>query len=231
MTGELIILVQRQGIVILLNGPVLQYLGRVILKDFILAYDIEDRRYLNVTNRCTNNCAFCIRKTDSGVGYNLWLTREPGYDEIKDALGDPSGYSEVVFCGYGEPLVRLDLVRDVSRFIKDSYGSVIRVNTNGHADLLHGRGSVERLKGLVDRINISLNAENEDKYREICRPSFGPGTHDAVIQFAGSCVGVIPDITLSVVDWPGVDIEKCREIAESMGVAFRVRQPDGTRQV
>jgi len=201
------------------------------LKDFILAYDIEDRRYLNVTNRCTNNCAFCIRKTDGGVGYNLWLAREPEQHEILDALGDPSGCSEVVFCGYGEPLVRLDLVKDVSRYIKDRFGSAIRVNTNGHADLLHGSGSVERLKGLVDRINISLNAENMVKYMEICRPSFGPGTHDAVIQFARSCVGVIPDITLSVVDWPGVDIEKCREIAKGIGVAFRVRKHDGMRQV
>ncbi|KJS68877.1 MAG: radical SAM protein [Peptococcaceae bacterium BICA1-7] len=200
------------------------------MKDFILAYNIEDRRYLNVTNRCTNNCAFCIRKTDVGVGYNLWLAREPGLQEIKEALGDPAGCSEVVFCGYGEPLVRLDLVKDISSYIKDSFGSVVRVNTNGHADLLHGRGSVERLRGLVDRINISLNAENDHKYREICRPSFGPGTHDAVIQFAASCVGVIPDITLSVVDWPGIDIVKCREIAENIGVAFRVRKHDGIRQ-
>lgn len=197
------------------------------MKDSILVYDIEDRRYINVTNRCTNNCDFCIRKTSQGVGYNLWLDREPGYDEIINSLGDLSGYSEVIFCGYGEPLVRLDLVRDVASYIKNKYGSSIRVNTNGHSDLIHGKGSVERLTGLVDRINISLNAENADKYLKICRPSYGLDTYDAVIQFAKSCIGVIPDITLSVVDWPGVDLEQCRAVADSLGVKFRIRRYDG----
>jgi TatD family-associated radical SAM protein len=161
------------------------------------------------------------------VGYNLWLDREPQYQEIINSLGDLRGYSEVVFCGYGEPLVRLDLVRDVASYIKSRFGSNIRVNTNGHADLIHGQGSVERLRGLVDRINISLNAENADKYMQICRPSQGPAAYDAVIQFAKSCVGIIPDITLSVVDWPEVDIERCRAIARDLGVKFRVRKHDG----
>lgn len=195
----------------------------IFLKGFILTYNIEDRLYINVTNRCTNNCAFCIRKSERGVGYNLWLEREPMADEIIASMGDLRPYSEIVFCGYGEPLIRMDLVREVSGHIKRDYGNVIRVNTNGHADLIHGKGSIQNLGGLVDRINISLNAHSSARYLEICRPSFGEASYEAVIAFAKSCTGIIPEITLSVVQWPGVDVEKCREIARSLGVGFRLR--------
>lgn len=194
------------------------------MKDFIITYSLGDRLYLNITNRCTNNCHFCIRKTRHGVGYNLWLDREPSTEEIIASLGNLSQYSEVIFCGYGEPLVRLDAVREVAGYIKSKYGSIIRVNTNGHADMIHGPGSAEKLRGLVDRINISLNAHDAGTYSEICGPAFGPGAYDGVVSFAGSCIGVIPDVVLSVVDWPGVDIEKCMEMAKGMGAQFRLRK-------
>lgn len=197
------------------------------MKEFILTYNMEDRLYLNVTNRCTNNCAFCIRNTSRGVGYNLWLEREPGAVEVIGALGDLGPYSEIVFCGYGEPLIRLDLIREVAGHIKKECGKPIRVNTNGQADLIHGPGSAGLLRGLVDRINISLNAQNSEKYVEICRPVFGNTAYESVISFAESCVGIIPEITLAVVEWPGVDIEKCRELANRLGVEFRLRKYNG----
>ncbi|MCL6610059.1 MAG: TatD family nuclease-associated radical SAM protein [Peptococcaceae bacterium] len=197
------------------------------MKDLIVTYKIGDRLYLNVTNRCTNNCEFCIRYTARGVGYNLWLEREPGVEEVVGSLGDLRPYSEIVFCGYGEPLIRMDLVKEVAGHIKREWGKPVRVNTNGHADLIHGPGSAENLKGLVDRINVSLNAHSEEKYLEICRPVFGRGTYEAVIGFAESCIGSIPDITLSVVEWPGVDVNKCREVAERLGVNFLLRRRSG----
>lgn len=197
------------------------------MKDFILRYDIGDRLYLNVTNRCTSSCAFCIRNTERGVGYNLWLEREPGAVEVIGSLGDLSPYSEIVFCGYGEPLIRLDLVKEVAGWIKKEWGKPVRVNTNGHADLIHGPGSAGALNGLVDRINVSLNAQSGERYLEICRPVFGPGAWEAVIAFAQSCIGVIPEITLSAVEWPGVDAEGCREVAARLGVGFRLRRRSG----
>lgn len=196
--------------------------GEYFLKDFILTYTIDDRLYLNVTNRCTNNCAFCIRKKQ-GVGYNLWLEREPEAEEVIGFLGDLKPYSEIVFCGYGEPLIRMDLVKQVAGHIKREHGKIIRVNTNGHADLIHGPGSAGSLRGLVDRINVSLNAHSSASYMEICRPAFGQGTYEAVIRFAESCIGLIPAVTLSVVQWPGVDVEQCREIAKGLGADFRLR--------
>jgi len=201
-------------------------LRRFFLRDFIITYSIEDRLYLNITNRCTNNCAFCIRKTEHGVGYNLWLQKEPSAEEVMASLRglEMDAYSEIIFCGYGEPLLRMDLVIEVAGGIKREYGKIIRINTNGHADLIHGPGNAQKLKGLVDRINISLNAQDSVKYREICRPAFGAGTYQAVLNFSKSCDGIIPDVVLSVVDWPGVDTVKCREIAQGLGMELRVRK-------
>ncbi|MHB8918197.1 MAG: TatD family nuclease-associated radical SAM protein [Desulfocucumaceae bacterium] len=194
------------------------------MKDFILSYTIGDRLYINMTNRCTNNCSFCIRKSQLGVGYNLWLEREPDAREVIETLGDLDRYSEIVFCGYGEPLVRISQVKEVAGHIKKMCRVPVRINTNGHADLIHGKGSAGSLAGLVDRINISLNAHSSEKYMEICRPVFGKETFEAVLSFAESCIGIIPEITLSVVEWPGVDVEKCKEVAEKLGVGFRLRK-------
>ena len=194
------------------------------MKDFIFKYSIDDSLYLNLTNRCTNNCTFCIRKTDHGVGYNLWLEREPSADEVINTLGDLAQFKEVVFCGYGEPLIRLDLLREVAVYLRKNYNGKIRINTNGHADLIHGRGSAEKLKGLVDTINISLNAHSSDKYVEICRPDFGPDSYNAVIQFIRDCREFISTVVMSVVEVPGLDIETCRELAKNLGVEFRLRK-------
>lgn len=189
----------------------------------ILAYKLGQNLYLNVTNRCTNNCLFCIRHTPSGIGYDLWLVREPSAEEVIKAVKDPLAYREVVFCGYGEPLLRLDLVREVAAWLKKK-GAMVRVNTNGQANLIFGRNVVPALKGLVDTVSISLNAHAEEVYRKVCRPSFGEKAYGAVLEFARACVGEIPRVVLTAVEWPGVDAQKCREIARSLGAEFRLRR-------
>lgn len=193
------------------------------MKDFVLSYGIGDRLYLNITNRCTCSCAFCIRNIGEGIGYNLWLKREPTDIEVINSLGNLPSYKEVVFCGYGEPLMRLDLIKNVSTYIKEQTDIPIRINTNGHGDLIHGTNSIVKLKGLVDRISISLNAQDSETYQKICEPVFGPEAYEGVISFTKSCIGIVPEIILSVVEWPGVDIDKCRSIAEKLGVKFRLR--------
>jgi len=191
----------------------------------VIAYKIRDNLYLNITNRCTNKCSFCIRfHTDYVKGHNLRLEREPSEDEVKKEVGDPSQYKEVVFCGYGEPLLRLDLVKGVARWIKQNNGKV-RINTNGHGNLIHGRNILPELKGVVDSISISLDAHDEETYNKKCRPAF-QNAFGEIINFIKEAKKFIPEVRITVVTLEGVDVEKCRKIAEDLGVEFRVREFD-----
>lgn len=190
-----------------------------------IAYRIRDSLYLNITNRCTNACTFCVKfHTDYVKGHNLRLDHEPSEDEIREAIGDPSRYKEIVFCGYGEPLSRLDIVKGIASWVKQQNGKV-RVNTNGQANLIHKRKIISELQGLVDSISISLDAQDEETYVKLCRPVF-PGAFQEILQFIREARDVIPEVRATVVALEGVDIEKCRAIALDLGVGFTVRTLD-----
>ncbi|MEW6698396.1 MAG: TatD family nuclease-associated radical SAM protein [Bacillota bacterium] len=194
-------------------------------RQFIVSYQIGESLYLNITNRCLNKCAFCIRQTEKGVGYNLWLQKEPSLTEVLAAVKDPGQYKEIVFCGYGEPLSRLDIVKETSADLKRNGARSIRVNTNGQANSLYGRNIVPELTGLIDVISISLNAQNAVTYVKLCQPAEGEEAYYSMLNFARKCAGVIPRVILSVVEWPGVDVEACRSIARDLGAEFRLRKP------
>lgn len=188
-----------------------------------IAYSLGDALYLNITNRCPNNCCFCVRNGTEGLGgYGLWLEKEPSAREVIEAIGDPREYEEVVFCGFGEPLMRLDVVKEVAAAVKE-YGVPVRINTNGLGNLVHGRNILPELEGLIDRISISLNAEDAKKYQKICRSEYGEQAYDAIIEFIKEAKVYIPDVTVSVLTLKTVDIEKCRKIAKELGVKFRIR--------
>jgi len=190
-----------------------------------LVYQIGDRLYINLTNRCTNQCSFCLRENESGYrGYNLWLDKEPTVEEVIDAVGDPRRYREIVFCGYGEPMIRLNELIQISRVLKQK-GAHIRINTNGQANLIHGRNVVPELSGLIDAISISLNAPDAMRYVKICKPEFGEKAFEAILDFAAECKKYIPSVVLTVVDvLSPEEIERCKEIADALGVGFRVRE-------
>lgn len=192
----------------------------------MIAYKIGDSLYLNITNRCTNKCSFCIRNFAKGVGgYDLWLEKEPTTKEIIEAIGNPENYKEIVFCGYGEPLLRLQVVLDVASYIKNNFpGIPVRINTNGLGNLIHGEDITPQFKGLIDVISISLNAHNSETYDRICRSDYGEEAFYAVLEFARKCKNYVPKVVLTVVELPEVDIEKCRRIAEELGVGFKVRK-------
>lgn len=190
-----------------------------------IAYKIRNSLYLNITNQCTNKCSFCIRfHTDYVKGHNLRLMKEPTEEELKESILDPSLYKEIVFCGYGEPLLRLDLVKNLALWIKQNKGRV-RINTNGHGNLIHKRNILPELHGIVDRISISLNAHDEDTYNRICRPVF-KNAFNEVVSFIKEAKKFIPEVIVTVVKLEGVDIDKCRKIVEELGVKFRIRKLD-----
>lgn len=188
-----------------------------------IAYRIRDSLYLNVTSRCTNSCGFCVRFNTSYVkGHNLKLDKEPAAEELIEAIGEPGRYKEIVFCGLGEPLLRLDVVKEVSRWVKQKGGKV-RINTNGHGNLIHKRNIIPELGGIVDSLSISLDAEDSVKYEQVCKPAFADA-FDGVITFIKEAKKIIPEVTVSVVAIPEIDIDKCRAIAEELGVELRVRE-------
>lgn len=192
-----------------------------------LAYPIRRSLYLNVTNRCTNRCAFCPKGRSAEVkGHDLTLEREPSIDEVLAAVeaeGGPAAWDEVVFCGFGEPLLRLDDVLALARELRRRGARRLRVNTDGLASLVHGRDVAAELADVVDAVSVSLNAPDAATYERLCRPGV-EGAHAAVLAFLRACVGRIPEVTASIVAVPGLDREACRRAAEATGAAFRVRE-------
>ncbi|MDH4099449.1 MAG: YchF/TatD family DNA exonuclease [Nitrospirota bacterium] len=196
-----------------------------IEKEGRIAYRIRDSLYLNVTNRCTNTCTFCVRYyTDFVKGHNLRLTHEPTAEELIKAIGDPTLYREVVFCGYGEPLLRLDVVKTVAKWIKER-GVKVRINTNGHGNVIHKRNILPELAGLVDCVSVSLNTDTEEQYIEHCQPAF-TGAYQAMKDFIRLATEFIPEVVATALTLPTVDIDECRRIAEGLGARLRVRELD-----
>jgi TatD family-associated radical SAM protein len=194
--------------------------------DNIYVYQLGDSLYVNLTNRCTNRCSFCVRNEDGDKigGYDLWLEKEPTAEEIIKLIEDPIKYDEIVFCGYGEPTIKLDEIIEVAKWIKGK-GGTTRINTNGQANLYHGYNVVPKLKGLIDTVSISLNAKNAKEYEEVCHSDYGEEGFYGMLDFARECSKVIPNVVLSVVDiLPEEDIEACRRIAEDVGATLRVRE-------
>lgn len=192
-----------------------------------IAYHAKGNIYLNITNRCSSDCVFCLKNfTDTVFGYNLRLESEPDLEEIIRELelaflDGPVG--EVVFVGLGEPLMRLDEVVAVTEWLK-CRRIRSRLDTNGHGRLLYpDRDVVAELAAAgLDAVSVSLVAHNSEVYNQLCRPIFSKAFR-AVIRFAEECVAAGIATRLTVVDLPEVDIEACRSIAEKVGADFYVR--------
>ena len=101
----------------------------------------------------------------------------------------------------------------------------LRLNTNGLSDLLNKKPTAKELCGLFDTISISLNAPTAEKYADLCQPSFGEKSFDAILRFAEDCKGTGTQLKFSLVDVISKeDIEACKALAEKMGIPLRVRE-------
>ncbi|MGP0565093.1 MULTISPECIES: YchF/TatD family DNA exonuclease [unclassified Nitrospina] len=197
-------------------------------KSGTISYQIRNSLYLNLTQRCTANCVFCTRISKPIVqGYNLALDREPTAQEVWESIDDPTRYDEVVFCGYGEPTLRLDVIKEVAKKIKEAGGRV-RLNTNGHGNVINKRNILPELEGLVDSVSISLNADNSDAYDEVSQPlpNYRGKIYDEILKFIEDARRHIPDVQATIVTHQkDVDEDKCEEIAEKQfGVKYRPRR-------
>ena len=198
-------------------------------RDSSIAYWLGNSLYLNITNRCSNSCYFCFRKFKTGIKeFNIKLEKEPTTEEVIEELRkftNRKNWSEAVFCGFGEPLERLDLVLEVTRWLKKHYWKTVRVDTNGQGYLLNkGRDVVLELKEAgVDKVSVSLNAHNKETYNQICKPVF-EDAYENVLEFIKKAKEEGIETEATAVTIPEVEITKVKKLAERMGVKFMVRQ-------
>jgi cyclic pyranopterin phosphate synthase len=195
-----------------------------------IAYWLDNSLYLNITNKCSNDCWFCFRNFKQGVGgFNLKLEREPTTVEVQAELESAlplKRWGEVVFCGFGESTARLDVLLEVARWMRKRGGSTpIRVDTNGHGYALNkGRNVAEELRAAgVNKVSVSLNGHDEASYAENCRPQF-EGGFAAVLEFVKKAKKAGLDVEVSAVRMPEVNMEKVGAIAESLGVPLRIME-------
>ncbi|ERJ92693.1 radical SAM domain protein [Selenomonas sp. oral taxon 892 str. F0426] len=205
--------------------------GRYLPIEESLREQPEGKRavYINITNDCNCDCVFCLRSMkEMAKESSLWIERDPSVEEIIAELDRlPWEYvCEVVCCGFGEPLIRLDTVLAVLRRVKEQHPDVpTRVNTNGLGELEHGCEFAERFAGLLDTISISLNASNAERYLALTRSKFGISSYEAMLAFAEHCKPYVPNVVLTVVEKVEneEEIALCRKICAERGLTLRVR--------
>ena len=201
------------------------------MSDNNLVYILDGKIYINLTNMCTNDCIFCLRRDKDDVcGQDMWLKTET--NSAEDVVEQLQKYTDkiskgVTFCGYGEPTMKFELLKKVAEYIKKNYpDTYIKVNTNGHGNVINKRNIIPELKGLVDEFSISLNAQNEELYKELSQPKID-NAYQAMKDFALKAANEGFKTTLSVVsgykDY-NVDLALCENISKELKANFRNRE-------
>ena len=194
-----------------------------------IVYTLEGGVYLNITNKCPCNCAFCIRSKGDAVGdaEKLWFDSEPTFDEIKKAIDefDFTRVDSAVFCGYGEPTNAYENLVKSAKYIKNINPNInLRLNTNGLSDLINGKPTAKELSGIFDCISVSLNEPTSEKYDKITRNIYQGKAFDAMLEFTRECVKYCKRVRMTVVDVISTEeIEQARAVCKSTGAEFVVR--------
>ena len=177
-----------------------------------ISYTFEDKLYLNITNRCMMACPYCIKRKweNKFCGNDLKLDKEPSAKEIISSIGDPRKYKEVVFCGYGDCLIRPDIVKEVAKWLR-SHNVKVRVNTAGLANYYYGKNILKDLKGLIDIISISLNGSNSQEYNDMNKPMFKEKSFDEILKFILESKKYISEVFITAVQFPVLMLQKWKK--------------------
>ncbi len=192
-----------------------------------LVYTIGNNLYINLTDRCTLACEFCpkIQGSMDVHEYNLLLSHRHGAEEYIEKIGDPAQYGEIVFCGFGEPTLRIKELLKIATYCKQA-GARVRVNTDGLGNLVNKRNILPELAKCVDALSVSMNAQNEKIYDQHCVPAL-KGSFDSMLDFLRLAPEYISDTTATAIDGlEGVDINACEAKAKQLSVKFRRRVLD-----
>lgn len=184
--------------------------------------------YINLTNRCSCSCTFCLRSLKEFNEHNsLWLKEEPTVEEVKEEFMkyDWSSVAEIIFCGFGEPTMRLKDLTEIAAWLKSVHPDIpIRVNTNGLADLVFEKPTAEMWKGIVDTVSISLNSSDAQKYVDVTRNHFGLKSYQAMLDYAKDCQKYVSHVVMTVVDIIGKEeVAACQKVCDENGLFLRVR--------
>lgn len=191
-------------------------------------YEFQGKLYANITNKCPCACVFCIRKNSDSVGENdsLWLDHEPTIQEIIKAFDefDKENLSELVFCGYGEPMERADDILQISRYVKEKTNMKIRINTNGLVNFMNPAFDIYAMRHIIDSVSISLNASTPEEYDKITKSKFGLSAFNAMLGFAVIAKSVVKDVSFTIVDViSDEEIKNCKKLSEDLEIPLRVR--------
>ncbi len=189
-----------------------------------ITYKINNKLYINLTNKCNLHCAFCQRERERNFmvkGHWVWVSRDPSVEEVIREIGDPKRYEEIVFCGYGEPTLRFSALKEIAKWVKEKGGKV-RVDTNGLMFTFLPKEKLKELKGLVDVWSVSLNAPDKETYDRVCRPAQSEA-FQKVVEFIKEAVKEGFEVVATAVDYEGVDMKKTEELARSLDAKFRKR--------
>lgn len=198
-------------------------------KAMTILYEVHNGLYVNLTNRCSCACTFCVRQTDDSVGKSdtLWLEHEPTFEEVMAAFDDfdMSKYEELVFCGFGEPTEAFDTLKRVAAEAKRRWNIPVRVNTNGQGSLINERDIAPEFEGIVDTVSISLNTPNAEEYLKLTRSRYKEPAFPAMLEFAREVKKYVPNVVMSTV---GTTItheeeEQCQTLCNELGVTYRIR--------
>lgn len=198
-------------------------------KAMTILYQYHDNLYINLTNKCPCACDFCLRQTREqmdGSG-SLWLEREPSYEEVVSEFGkyDMSKYSEIIFCGFGEPTERIDVVVKVAKYIKDNFNKAVRLNTNGQGNLVNNMDITPMLENIIDTVSISLNTPDADKYQKLVKSKFGDRAYEGMLDFARKAKQYVKNVVMTTVETTISKEEErqCKKICDEIGVNYRIR--------
>lgn len=194
------------------------------VKKNTVTYVINNKLYINLTNKCNLHCVFCQRERERNFwvkGHWVWVDRDPSVDEVIKEIGNPKKYDEIVFCGYGEPTLRFSALKSIAKWVKEKGGKV-RVDTNGLLFTFLPKEKLRELVGIVDSFSVSLNAQDEETYNKVCRPS-NPDAFKKVIEFIKEAKRLGFEVIVSAVDYNGVDMKKTEELAKKLGAKWKYR--------
>ena len=200
---------------------------------YTLVYSIDknpnpETLYINLTNACTNDCVFCLRsQKDDVCGAEMWHDDKYSLEDIISQFKSFKTPKNVVFCGYGEPFLKKDMMKSFAEYLRKNYPNIkIRVNTNGHANAIYKYNVAEEFKDLLDEASVSLNSDNAQQYNEICNPKI-ENAYEEVKKFIKACSDAGIEVSASIVtgfDNRDINVENCERIANSLGAKFRNRE-------